>query len=54
MIPLPGELVFFSGRSTSGPTPAMQADMDELCRLEGLNPVKYQMRWVDLGKPPAE
>ena len=54
MIPLPGELVFFSGRSTSGPTPAMQADMDELCRLEGLNPVKYQMRWVDLGKLPAE
>lgn len=50
MVPLPGELVFFSGRSTSGPTPAMQADMDELCRLEGLNPTKYQMRWVDLEK----
>jgi len=54
MIPLPGELVFFSGRSTSGPTPEMQADMDELCRLEGLNPAKYQMRWVDLEKLTAK
>lgn len=50
MIPLPGELVFFSGRSTTGPTPEMQADMDELCRRAGLNPAKYQMRWVDLEK----
>lgn len=50
MVPLPGELVFFSGRSTSGPTREMQADMDELCRLEGLNPTKYQVRWVDLEK----
>lgn len=50
MIPLPGELVFFSGRSTSGPTREMQEDMDELCRLEGLNPARYQMRWVDLEK----
>ena len=54
MIPLPGELVFFSGRSTSGPTPEMQDDMDELCRLEGLNPAKYQMRWADLGKRAAK
>lgn len=54
MIPLPGELVFFSGRSTSGPTPEMQADMDELCRLEGLSPVKYQMRWVDFAKLTAK
>lgn len=53
MIPLPGELVFYSGRSTSGPTPDMQADMDELCRQEGLPPARYQMRWVDLGKFPA-
>ncbi len=54
MIPLPGELVFFSGRSTSGPTPEMQADMDELCRLEGLNPTRYQMRWVDFAKLTAK
>lgn len=50
MIPLPGELVFINGRSTSGPTPEMQADMDELCRREGLNPAKYQLHWVDLEK----
>jgi hypothetical protein len=50
LIPLPGELVFVSGRSTSGPSPAMQEDMDELCRLEHLDPAKYQLHWVDLGK----
>jgi hypothetical protein len=27
----------------------MQADMDELCRLEKLDPAKFQLRWVDLG-----
>jgi hypothetical protein len=53
MLPFPGELVFFSGRSTSGPTPGMQQDMDEQCRLEGLNPAKYQLRWADLSKFPA-
>jgi len=54
MIPLPGELVFFGGRSTSGPSRAMQEDIDELCRLEGLNPAKYQLHWVDLGKFPPK
>jgi hypothetical protein len=53
LLPLPGELVFFSGRSTTGPGPEMQADMDELCRLEKLNPAKYQLRWVDLEKLTA-
>jgi hypothetical protein len=53
MLPMPGELVFFSGRSTSGPTPEMQRDIDELCRLEGLDPAKYQLRWADLSKFPA-
>lgn len=53
LLPLPGELVFFSGRSTSGPTPEMQADMDELCRLEGLPAKKYQLRWADLSKYPS-
>lgn len=52
MLPLPGELVFYNGRSTSPPSPEMQADMDELCRLEGLDAAKYQMRWVDLSKYP--
>jgi hypothetical protein len=45
--------VFISGRVTSGPTKEMQADMDELCRLEGLDSRKYQMQWADLGKFPA-
>jgi hypothetical protein len=50
LLPLPGELVFFGGRSTSGPSKEMQEDMDELCRLEGLNPARYQLQWVDLEK----
>jgi hypothetical protein len=53
LVPLPGELIFFSGRSTSGPSREMQEDMDELCRLEGLNPKKYQLRWADLSRYPA-
>jgi hypothetical protein len=53
MIPLPGELVFFGGRSTSGPSLEMQEDMDTLCRLEGLDPKKYQLRHVDLSKYPG-
>ena len=52
MLPLPGELIFVGGRSTTGPTPAMQADMDELCRLEKLDPKLYQMRWKDLSRFP--
>lgn len=50
LIPLPGRLVFVGGRSTSGPSREMQEDMDELCRREKLDPAKYQLRWVDLGK----
>ena len=53
MLPLPGELVFFGGRSTSGPSPEMQADMDALSKLEGLSPKAYQLRWVDLSKYPT-
>src|SRR5262249_27254863 len=52
MIPLPGEVVFFGGRSTSGPSREMQNDMDELCRLERLDPKKYQLRRPDLSKYP--
>jgi len=52
MIPIPGELLFFSGRSTSGPSREMQEDMDELCRLERLDPKKYQLRRPDLSKFP--
>jgi hypothetical protein len=46
ILPLGNELVFFSGRSTSGPSAEMQADMDELCRLQKLNPAKHPLRWV--------
>jgi hypothetical protein len=53
LLPLPGELVFFSGRSTTGPSREMQADMDELCRTEKLNPKDYQLHWVDLSKYPG-
>jgi hypothetical protein len=53
LLPLPGELVFFGGRSTSGPSSGMQADMDELSRLEGLNPKAYQLQWVDLSIYPS-
>ncbi len=53
MLPLPNELVFLNGRSTSGPSLEMQADMDQLCQLEHLDPRKYQLRWVDLSAYPA-
>jgi hypothetical protein len=53
MLPLPGELVFWNGRTTSGPSPEMQADMDELCKLQRLNPAKYQLQYVDLSKYPT-
>lgn len=50
MVPLPGELIFFRGRTTSGPSLEMQKDMDKLCRDARLDPAKYQMNWVDLAK----
>jgi hypothetical protein len=53
MIPMPGELVFCGGRTTSSPSQAMQADMDELSRLGGLDPAKYQLQWVDLSAFPS-
>jgi len=53
MLPFANELVFYGGRSTAGPSLAMQADMDKLCVLEGLDPRKYQLQWVDLSRFPA-
>jgi hypothetical protein len=53
LLPLPGELIFCGGRTTSPPSPQMQADMDELCRLEHLDPKRYQMQWVDLSAFPS-
>jgi hypothetical protein len=52
MLPLPGELVFFEGLTTSPPSAAMQADMDMLSRQAGLDPRKYQMQWVNLDSYP--
>jgi hypothetical protein len=52
MLPLPGELVFFAGLSTSRPSAAMQADMDMLSRKAGLDPRRYQMQWVNLDGYP--
>ena len=53
MLPMPGGLVFFSGRSTSGPSPEMQSDMDALCVMAGLDPRKYQLQWLDLSGFPG-
>ena len=52
MLPLPDELVFFGGLSTSPPSAQMQADMDMLSRKAGLDPRKYQMQWVNLDAYP--
>ena len=53
MLPLGNELVFYGGRSTAGPSKKMQNDMDALCKLEHLDPRKYQLQWVDLSRFPA-
>ena len=53
MLPFFDELVFISGRSTSPPSPQMQADMDELCRRHHLDPKRYQMQSVDLSSFPS-
>jgi hypothetical protein len=52
MLPMPGELLFWAGTSTSGPSPEMQADMDELCHRCNLDPRRYQMQWVDISRFP--
>ncbi len=52
MLPLPGELVFIGGITTSAPSAAMQADMDLLSRKAGLDPRQYQMQWVNLDAYP--
>lgn len=52
MLPLPDELVFFGGLTTSPPSAEVQADMDMLSREAGLDPRRYQMQWADLDKYP--
>ena len=53
MLPLANELVFCGGRSTASPSPVMQADMDTLCQMQGLDPRAYQLQWVDLSRFPT-
>jgi hypothetical protein len=53
LLPMANELLFFGGRSTAGPSYVMQADLDKLCVLEGLDPRKYQMQWQDLSPYPS-
>ena len=53
MLPLMNELVFYGGRSTASPSPLMQADMDTLCQLEGLDPRAYQLQWADFSRFPS-
>ncbi len=48
LLPWHGELIFLGGRTTAPASPGMQEDMDELCRLEGLNPRRYQLQWAAL------
>jgi hypothetical protein len=53
LLPMPGELIFIAGRSTATPSPVMQSDMDELCRMDRLQPANYQMQWFNISKYPA-
>jgi hypothetical protein len=49
MIPTPDhKLAMISGRSTSGASPQMQADIDTLTALVGLSTNNYQLRWYDM------
>jgi len=47
LLPMPGELVFTGGRSTSSATPLMQTDINVFCRIEGLDPEHQQLHWFD-------
>jgi hypothetical protein len=53
MLPFFDELIFISGRSTSPPSAQIQADMDELCRRQRVNPKRYQMQCPDLSSFPS-
>jgi len=53
LMPFPGQLVFYSGRATSGLDAQVQSEMDELCRQERLDSRKYQLRWLDVSRYPV-
>lgn len=49
LLPVGDWLVFIGGRSATGPTDQMQADLDTLSRSQGLDPGRYRLDWVGLG-----
>jgi hypothetical protein len=53
LLPMPEELVFLCGSSSSAASPEMQRDIDQLCRLEGLDPGQYELQWFDISKYPS-
>jgi hypothetical protein len=53
MVPMPGELVFAHGRTTSPASAEMQNDMDVLSQYKKLDPKKYQLNWVDWSAYPT-
>ena len=54
MVPLPSGLVFYQGRSTSGPSAQMQWDIDRLTTncTTTLSITNYQLTWANLSKYP--
>ena len=49
MIPAPdNKLIMVSGRTTSGPSAQMQADIDTLSNYVGISTNSYQLRWYDM------
>jgi hypothetical protein len=52
MLPLPDEVVFIGGITTSPPSERMQIDMDLLTLRAGLDPSQYRMQWVSLEDYP--
>ena len=53
MLLIDNDLVMFSGRSTSPPGPTIQAAMDTLSIMSGLDPANYQLQWKDLSAFPV-
>ncbi len=47
---LKGEIIMLSGRTTSGYSAQMQADVDALSAWEGLNPADYKIQLLDLSQ----
>lgn len=52
MLLIDNDLVMFGGRTTSAPSPTIQAMMDTLSIMSGLDPANYQMQWKDVSAFP--